>query len=82
MLSDYLPVLEYRKEYNILYSVFSKPNIGIKLYDKHTAPATEKNMVGKQIIMAIVNEHGLGKDAAEFAIGVVVIAMGWQPLSS
>ena len=82
LLTDYLPVTQYRKEFNILHSVFSKSNIGSKLYDKHSATTAEQAMIGNQIISTLVDEHGLGRDAAEFAIGVVVVAMGWQPLSN
>jgi len=80
LLSDCLPASEYRKEFNILHSVFSKPNIGSKLYEKHSASAYEQRLVGNQLVTMLVDEHGLSMDAAKFAINAVVTAMGWQPI--
>ena len=77
LLCDLLPKNSFEKEYNILRAVFYNLNIGSKLLVKHNATNTEKHIICNQIITSLIEDHGFNQDAAEFAINVVINAMGW-----
>lgn len=74
LLHDYLN--GYKKELHILRDVYGNLGIGQKLYEKHTASATEREAIVRQLHQ-MLQDYGKSVEAARFALLSVTIALGW-----